>query len=177
MNARTFQVFGGLTDKVETNEKLFAITFDDGPSKNVDQILPLLEEYKVKATFFLIGNEIEDYPEEARKIVAAGHQLGNHTYSHRRMVFKTPSYIRKEIEKTDQLIRIAGYKQEIDIRPPNGKKLIGLPYYLNKHHRDTITWSLEPDSYYTSASDKVNYVKENIKPGSIILMHLFSYLG
>lgn len=171
MNSRTYQVFGGLTDNVETNEKVVALTFDDGPSKNVNEILPLLAKYDVKATFFLIGNEIEKYPEEAGKIAEAGHQIGNHTYSHRRMVFKSPSYIKEEIEKTDKLIQNAGYKGEIDVRPPNGKKIIGLPYYLNKNDRETITWDLEPDSYYTTASDKVKYVKENIKSGSIILMH------
>ncbi|MBX9956183.1 polysaccharide deacetylase family protein [Peribacillus simplex] len=171
MNSRTYQVFGGLTDNVETNEKVVALTFDDGPSKNVNEILPLLDKYDVKATFFLIGNEIEKYPEEAGKIAEAGHQIGNHTYSHRRMVFKSPSYIKSEIEKTDKLIKNSGYKGEIDFRPPNGKKIIGLPYYLNKNDRETITWDLEPDSYYTTASDKVKYVKKNIKSGSIILMH------
>ena len=171
MNSRTYQLFGGLTEQIETNQKLVALTFDDGPTKNVSQILPLLDKYNAKATFFLIGEEIEKHPEEAKKIVDAGHQIGNHTYSHNRMVFKTPSYIKEEIQKTDQLIQKAGYKGEIDFRPPNGKKLVGLPYYLNKHNRDTITWNIEPDSYYTNASDKVNYVTENIKPGSIILMH------
>jgi len=171
MNSRTYQLFGGLTEQIETNQKLVALTFDDGPTKNVSQILPLLDKYNAKATFFLIGEEIEKHPEEAKKIVEAGHQIGNHTYSHNRMVFKTPSYIIEEIQKTDQLIQKAGYKGEIDFRPPNGKKLVGLPYYLNKHNRDTITWNIEPDSYYTNASDKVNYVTENIKPGSIILMH------
>ena len=171
MNSRTYQLFGGLTEQMETNQKVVALTFDDGPTKNVNQILPLLDKYNAKATFFLIGEEIEKHPEEAKKIVEAGHQIGNHTYSHNRMVFKTPSYIKEEIQKTDQLIQKAGYKGEIDFRPPNGKKLVGLPYYLNKHNRDTITWNIEPDSYYTNASDKVNYVKENIKPGSIILMH------
>ena len=171
MNSRTYQLFGGLTEQIETNQKLVALTFDDGPTKNVNQILPLLDKYNAKATFFLIGKEIEKHPEEAKKIVEAGHQVGNHTYSHNRMVFKTPSYIKEEIQKTDQLIQKAGYKGEIDFRPPNGKKLVGLPYYLNKHNRDTITWNIEPDSYYTTASDKVNYVKDNIKPGSIILMH------
>ncbi|MBK5443200.1 MULTISPECIES: polysaccharide deacetylase family protein [unclassified Peribacillus] len=171
MNSRTHQLFGGLTAKVETNQKVVALTFDDGPSKNVNQILPLLDKYNVKATFFLIGNEIERYPEEAKKIVEAGHQIGNHTYSHKRMVFKSSSYIKEEIEKTDKLIQNFGYKGEIDVRPPNGKKLVGLPYYLNKNDRDTITWNIEPDSYYNSASDKVNYVKDHIKPGSIILMH------
>ena len=65
MNARTFQLFGGLTNQVETTQKVAALTFDDGPTKNVEQILPLLKKYNAKATFFLIGNEIEKSPEEA----------------------------------------------------------------------------------------------------------------
>lgn len=171
MNSRTYQLFGNITKQVETTQKVVALTFDDGPTENVNMILPLLEKYHAKATFFLIGEEIETHPDEAKKIVEQGHQIGNHTYSHNRMVFKTLSYYKKEIEKTDLLIRNAGFKGEIDVRPPNGKKLIGFPYYLKKHHRDTITWNLEPDSYYSLATDKVNYVKENIEPGSIILIH------
>lgn len=171
MNSRTYQLFGGLTEKVETTQKVVALTFDDGPTKNVEQLIPLLDKYNVKATFFLIGKDIETYPDGAKRIVEAGHQIGNHTYSHNRMVLKSPSYIKEEIERTDQLIRQAGYKGEIDFRPPHGKKLIGLPYYLNKHNRKTITWNIEPDSYYTTASEKVNYVKQTIKPGSIILLH------
>lgn len=107
---------------------MVALTFDDGPTKNGDQLISLLAKYNVKATFFLIGKEIETYPDGAIRIVQAGHQIGNHTYSHNRMVLKRPSYIKEEIERTDQLIRQAGYKGEIDFRPPNGKKLIGLPY-------------------------------------------------
>lgn len=168
---RTFQFFGGLTYQVETEKKVIALTFDDGPTKNVDQLLPLLDQYKAKATFYLIGQDIEKHPESAEKLVEAGHQIGNHTYSHKRMVLKSPSFIKEEIEKTDELIRKAGYKGEIDFRPPYGKKLVGLPYYLNKHNRETIMWTLEPETYYTSADDKVNNVVENIKPGSIILLH------
>lgn len=171
MNSRTFQLFGGLTQKIETTKKVVALTFDDGPTDNTNQILQLLEEYNAKATFFLIGTGIKKYPEEARSIAESGHQIGNHTYSHNRMIFKTPTYYKTEIEKTDQLIQNAGYEGEIDVRPPNGKKLIGLPYYLNKHQRDTITWNLEPDTFYTTVSDKVNYVTKNIEPGSIILLH------
>ena len=171
MNSRTYQLFGGLTKQVETNQKVIALTFDDGPADNTSLILPLLEKYNAKATFFLIGAEIEKYPEEARRIAQEGHQIGNHTYSHNRMIFKTPSYYKDEIEKTDQLIQNTGYKGEIDVRPPNGKKLIGLPYYLKKHNRDTITWNLEPDTFYTTVSDKVKYVTENIEHGSIILLH------
>jgi len=171
MNSRTYQLFGGLTNHVETSQKVVALTFDDGPTKNVDQLLPLLDKYNAKATFFVIGNELEKNLEEGKKIAQAGHQIGNHSYSHKRMVFKTPSFIQQEIEKTNTLIRKTGYKEPIDFRPPNGKKLVGLPYYLNKHHMGTITWNLEPDTYYTSVSDKVDYVEKNVKPGSIILMH------
>lgn len=171
MNARNYQLFGNLTSHVETNNKVVALTFDDGPTKNSDAILSLLDEYQVKATFFLIGKDIEDQPEEARKIAEAGHQIGNHTYSHKRMVLKSPSFIKHEIEKTDDLIADIGYTKSIVVRPPYGKKLIGLPYYLNKHQRETITWNLEPDTFFTQADEKVRYVKENIQPGSIILMH------
>lgn len=171
MNARTFQLFGGLTNHVETKEKVVALTFDDGPTKNVDDILALLDDYDAKATFFLIGNEIEKSPEMAAEIAKKGHQLGNHTYSHNRMIFKSQSFIKTEIEDTNKLIKKAGYTGEIDFRPPNGKKLIGLPYYLKKANMDTILWNIEPDTYYQSVEDKVNYVKESVNPGSIILMH------
>ncbi|GKU80902.1 polysaccharide deacetylase [Niallia sp. NCCP-28] len=171
MNSRSFQVFGGITDKVDTNQKIVALTFDDGPSENVKEILSILQQYNIKATFFLIGNEIEKYPNEAKSIVEAGHQVGNHTYSHQRMVFKTPSYIKKEIDKTDKLIKEAGYNKEIVFRPPNGKKLIGLPYYLHKINKKTITWNLEPDTYYDSAQEKIDYAIKNIQPGSILLLH------
>lgn len=169
--SRDFQLFGGLTSQVETNKKVVALTFDDGPTENVNEILPLLDKYNVKATFFLIGQDIEKYPEGAEQIAAAGHQIGNHTYSHKRMVFKTPSFIKEELEKTDHLIREAGYEGDIDFRPPYGKKLVGLPYYLKRHNKESITWNLEPDSYYSTAADKVKYVDKNVKPGSIILVH------
>ncbi|MBT2662824.1 polysaccharide deacetylase family protein [Bacillus sp. ISL-45] len=171
MNSRTFQLFGGLTAHVTTDEKVVALTFDDGPTQQVADILPILEKYDAKATFFLIGNEIEKNPEAAEMIARAGHQIGNHTYSHNRMVFKSPSFIEEEIEKTNKLIVKAGFNGEIDFRPPNGKKLLALPYYLDQQNIDTITWNLEPDSYYANSSDKINYIKNNIEPGSIILLH------
>ncbi len=171
MNSRTFQLYGGLTYKVETNQKVVALTFDDGPTENVDDILTLLNNHEIKATFFLIGHEIEKNQEEAKAIVNEGHQIGNHSYSHQRMIFKSPLFIKEEIEKTDELIRQVGYKGEIDFRPPNGKKIVGLPYYLSTHNKETITWNIEPDTAHTDVSNKIEFVKENVTPGSIILIH------
>lgn len=175
MNLRSFQFFGGLVSHVDTGEKVVALTFDDGPTEKTDEILKVLEESDIKVTFFLNGGSIAENPDNVRKIVEAGHEIGNHTYSHRRMVFKSYSYIKKEIEDTDKLIREAGYSGDIHFRPPNGKKLLLLPYYLSRHDRKTIMWSLEPDSYpeLASSPEKITeYVADNIKPGSIILLHV-----
>ncbi|SFX22030.1 Peptidoglycan/xylan/chitin deacetylase, PgdA/CDA1 family [Thermoactinomyces sp. DSM 45891] len=173
--SRTYQFIGELTDRVDTNEKVVALTLDDGPTEKTDEVLRVLKEADVKATFFVTGAELQQRPEEGNRIVQAGHELGNHSYAHTRMVLKSPNFIKNEIEKTDQLIRDAGYRGEILFRPPNGKKLLLLPYYLNQHNRKTIMWDIEPDSYTDigSNSDKiVQHVKENVKPGSIILLHV-----
>lgn len=175
MNLRDFQFFGEIIPSVNTDKRVVALTFDDGPADRTDEILQILSEADIKTTFFLNGNSISQNPEYARKIAAAGHELGNHTYSHSRMVFKSPAFIEKEIEETNKLIKEAGYKGDIHFRPPNGKKLILLPYYLSKNNIKTIMWNLEPDSYPEVAvsEEKITeYVSENIKPGSIILLHV-----
>jgi len=174
--SRTFQFFGEIVPRINTRQKVVALTFDDGPTPGItEEVLSTLNEEGVKATFFVIGEELERNPEEGRKIVAAGHELGNHTYSHERMVLKTLSFIECEIECTDQLIRQAGYQSAIHFRPPYGKKLILLPYFLSKTSRKTITWDVEPDSYPEIAADAnriIAHVMEKSSPGSIILLHV-----
>jgi chitin deacetylase len=174
--SRTFQFFGRLVPRVETSQKIVALTFDDGPTPYATtQVLATLEQEHVRATFFVIGGELEQHITEGKKIVAAGHELGNHTYSHERMVLVTPSFVRQEIERTDQLIRDAGYQGEIYFRPPYAKKLFALPYYLSRTGRTSITWDVEPDSFpeIAAKSDKiVAYVLSTTRPGSIIILHV-----
>jgi peptidoglycan-N-acetylglucosamine deacetylase len=176
--SRTFQFFGEIVPRIDTRQKVVALTFDDGPTPGVtEEVLSILNEAGVKATFFVIGVNLERNLEDGRKIVAAGHELGNHTYSHKRMVLKTPSFIESEIARTDQLIRQAGYQSAIHFRPPYGKKLILLPYFLARTSRKTITWDVEPDSYPEIAADSnkiVAHVMEKTRPGSIILLHVMS---
>jgi peptidoglycan/xylan/chitin deacetylase (PgdA/CDA1 family) len=174
--SRTFQFFGVIVAQINTSDKIVALTFDDGPTKGgTDEILRVLDEMKVKATFFVIGNELEQNLDEGKKIAAAGHELGNHSFSHDRMVMVTPSFVQQEIEKTDRLIKEAGYAKEVHFRPPYGKKLFALPYYLSRNGRKTITWDVEPDSNPQIASDSnriVEYTRSGVRPGSIILLHV-----
>lgn len=174
--SRTFQFFGQLVPRVNTSQRVVALTFDDGPIPDAaGKILATLEQEHIRATFFVIGAELERNLAEGKRIVAAGHELGNHSYSHERMIFVTPSFVRQEIESTDKLIRDAGYQGEICFRPPFGKKLLALPYYLSKTGRKSITWDVEPDSHPEIAadSDKIaEFVLSRTRPGSIILLHV-----
>jgi chitin deacetylase len=171
--SRTFQFFGEIYPRIETQQKVVALTFDDGPTRiHTDEILGILREENVKATFYLVGSEIEENRGEIEKIIAEGHEIGNHTYNHKRMVFVTPDVIKNEIETTDELIKKAGYIAEITFRPPYGKKLFALPFYLSENNRKTITWDVEPETFVEKSEDIIKYTLENTKNGSIILLHV-----
>jgi peptidoglycan/xylan/chitin deacetylase (PgdA/CDA1 family) len=171
--SRTFQLFGDLVTGVETKDSVIALTFDDGPSvPHTDSILDLLRVARVRATFFVTGEALARHPALGRRIVEHGHELGNHSYSHRRLVFKTPETIRHEVEATDSLIRRAGFTGPIHFRPPYGKRLIGLPWYLARTHRKTVLWSIEPDSWYHTADEMLQHVLDRARPGSIVLLHV-----
>lgn len=171
--SRTFQFFGDIVPRVEINEKIVALTFDDGPTEYTKDVLNTLEGKNIKATFFVMGRELEKKPEIGEAIAFAGHELANHSYSHQRMWFKSQSFIAEEIEKTNTLIRETGYKGDIHFRPPYGKKLFGLPWYLSQHNIKTIMVDIEPDTYGSKTDFLVEYTLENSKPGSIILLHPF----
>jgi peptidoglycan/xylan/chitin deacetylase (PgdA/CDA1 family) len=170
--ARSFQLFGEIVPRVETDRKVVALTFDDGPQRDtVDEILRTLD---VKATFFVCGAEIEQNPDAARKLVAAGHELGNHSWSHVRMWFKSQEFYASEYERTDALIRAAGHRGPIHVRAPYCKKIVGLPWYFAKHDRTHVTFDVEPESdpeLDRDGAKLARHVIDHARPGSIILLH------
>lgn len=175
VNARGFQFFGGIVARVETAEPVVALTFDDGPVPGrTDEILAILDRQGVPATFFLIGDPMAAHPNAARAIVAAGHQLANHSWSHRRMLFRFPGWVGWELDRTNAAIREAGYAGEILFRPPFGDKLLVLPWELRRRGMTTIMTDIEPDSFpevAASAEGIVAHAVERTRPGSIILLH------
>lgn len=174
--SRTFQFSGDLISSVQVSDSLVALTFDDGPTPEyTDEVLAILDQYGIRATFFVTGRETEQFPEQAAQIVAAGHQLGNHSYSHQQMIFKSGDFIREELEHTDVAIRKAGYQGTIYFRPPFGKKLLMLPWILQQESRVSITWDVEPESYPEVGSDArkiADHIEAEVSPGSIILLHV-----
>jgi chitin deacetylase len=173
--SRTLQCFGNIVPRVDTSAPVVALTFDDGPSQFTEEILAILRERDVRATFFVTGQAVEEHTAAARSIVEEGHELGNHSYSHQYMMLKSYSFIQQEIESTDRLIREAGYEGDIHFRSPYGKKLIVLPYYLDQTGRLNIFFDVEPESYPEIAADAdriVEHVLEKTRPGSIVLLHV-----
>lgn len=171
--SRSVQLFGELVTAVATSDPVVALTFDDGPSAPyTDSILAFLRTEDIRATFFVTGEAVKRHPHLARRIVEEGHELGNHSYSHPRMVLMSRHAIRYEVEATDSLIRDAGVQGRIHFRPPYGKRLVGLPWYLSRTERTTVLWTLEPDSWLDSGAEMARYVLDNVRPGSIILLHV-----
>ena len=181
MNARTFQVAGTFVSHVPAGTRVVALTFDDGPNAAyVDAVLGDLARYGARGTFFVIGAVARDDPASLRRLVAAGQEVGNHSYTHRRLVFVSTGTVAAEVEDTDGVIRAAGYGGPILFRPPYCKKLVSVPSYLWRHGRTTVTWDLEPDSSGSLAGDPqamARYVTDNARPGSIILLHPWSKGG
>lgn len=173
VSARSYQLAGELVDRVPTEDRVVALTFDDGPSDRAPEVLRVLAELGVPATFYLNGRDLDARPDLGRAIAAAGHELGNHTYTHRRMLFVTPGTVRDEIERTDTAIRATGYQGEITFRPPYGKKLWTLPKYLADHGRTTVMWDVEPDSGTTATAAAIaEQTIAEVRPGSIVLLHV-----
>ncbi|BDT89526.1 polysaccharide deacetylase family protein [Nocardia cyriacigeorgica] len=173
MNSRTFQLAGRIVDRVDTDAKVVALTLDDGPTTKTPEVLKVLADAQVPATFYLNGRDLAAHPEYGTAIAAAGHEIGNHTYTHRRMVFVTPGTVADEVARTDDEIRETGYQGPITFRPPYGKKLWTLPKYLSDHDRTTVMWDVEPDSGAApSAKRIVEQTVAEVRPGSIILLHV-----
>jgi peptidoglycan/xylan/chitin deacetylase (PgdA/CDA1 family) len=173
--SRTVQLFSAPVARVATTDSVVALTFDDGPTEQLaDSLIQVLGSRDVRATFFVIGSEVEKSPDAARALVAAGHELGNHSYTHRRMILRRPSDLRDELERADSLLRAVGVSGPIYFRPPYSYKLVMLPYVLWRTGRTTVTWDVEPDSYPEVAATPegiVSHVLERVRPGSIILLH------
>ncbi len=174
--ARGVQLLGDLVTHVDTSEKVVALTFDDGPQPAYTRaVIDTLAAHDAKGTFFVIGSDAAASPAWLHALVAAGEEIGNHTWSHPRLLAMSQGAIAGEIERTDAVIRAAGYRGPILVRPPNGKRLLAAPWYLWRHGRTTVTWTLEPDSIPGIADDAdamVAYVRDTVRPGDIILMHV-----
>jgi len=150
--------------------KYVALTFDDGPrAESTGRLLDGLAERGTKATFFLIGEQIEANAALVQRMAAEGHQVGNHTWSHVRLAESEDAVVTEQLAKTDMALRTLLGEDDYWVRVPYGliqddqRPLFSQPL---------IQWSVDPEDWRLRDANKVtDFVLENVQPGDIILLH------
>ena len=161
--------------QLDPNARVVALTFDDGPSAvRTLPLLDLLDSLEVKATFFMLGLKIEQHPSVAREVFERGHLIGNHSFDHPRMYFRSPAFMKDQILRTDSLIRSLGQPEVTYFRPPYSGKFIILPLLLSSLDKVLVTGTYDPPAEYERPYDgqKVaGQILENARPGMIVYLH------
>jgi peptidoglycan/xylan/chitin deacetylase (PgdA/CDA1 family) len=159
--------------RLETDDKKVALTFDDGPNdRYTPALLDLLARHRVPATFFLVGSHLKEQPSVARDAVAAGHEIGNHTYSHPSLLFMASEKIVAEVSRTDQLIRdLLGVQARL-MRPPMGLFTKRVVEVIEGIGYRTVVGDVYPRDPHEPGRQKiVARVLERVRPGSVIILH------
>ena len=185
-NKYVYKGFGIQKDIIRQGPRHFnfvALTFDDGPdAEYTPEILDILREKDTVATFFLVGKNVETYPEIAKRIVEEGHLVGNHTYSHKSLIPLSSKSTVYEIKRAEEAIeRVTGVRTTL-FRPPRGVYSSFARSFLKDERYTIALWDITAADWAELAPRKVvSNVINNVKPGSIVLLHdsgdLISYRG
>jgi peptidoglycan/xylan/chitin deacetylase (PgdA/CDA1 family) len=159
--------------RASTDEPKIALTFDDGPhATSTPQILELLKQLDVPASFFLVGKHLERHMGIAREMVNYGHEIGNHTFSHSLLYISTKKRIRNEISRTDTLLRNIDGAEPKFFRPPAGfftKQVLDI---VEQMGYKTVVGDVYPRDPHLPGREKiVDRVLQRTIPGSIIILH------
>jgi len=150
------------------------LTFDDGPDENITpRLLELLSKHEIKATFFVVGQKAERYPEIILQIHKNGHAIGNHSYTHPHLIFKSKEIIEGEIKRTDKAVFEITGKRPTLFRPPHGQFGLAVLSVLKSTNHRMVLWSASSQDYKVKTStEKIQArMKKYVRPGKIVLMH------
>jgi len=161
------------------SKKAIALTFDDGPGLFTAQVLDVLDQYKVKATFFMNGDQVQIRPQMALEVVRRGHQVGDHTWSHRNFYSfeknhgteKTRSAVREEIRKSKELIE-STLKISLKLcRMPHGYHRPWMKEVAKEYGYALVNWTFGEDWLKISEEKMIEDYLAQVRPGAILLFH------
>lgn len=149
-----------------------ALTFDDGPSEDTERVLDVLDRYRLRAAFFMVGREVERRTQTARRVADAGHEIGNHSYSHPIYLYHSPHETRRQLERTQEIIADATSVRPTLARPPCG---VRTPAYFRAARAlglQTVQWTLAGFDWKRRPPERIaRDVLRRVGAGSIILLH------
>jgi peptidoglycan/xylan/chitin deacetylase (PgdA/CDA1 family) len=159
----------------DSSRREIALTFDDGPHpRDTPQVLDMLAKHHVDATFFLIGQSVERYPQLVKEIYQNGHQLALHCYHHLPFLLENPSRLRKGLDYTRNLIAdICGISSETicDVRPPYGFFTAKTSSMLSEWEYRLVMWNSIPPHWMQPMNWTIKQILEEVIPGSVIVLH------
>ena len=169
----TSQLYGRTFIGLGPGSRLLALTYDDGPNDPYTwRMLEVLERHGVKATFFLIGQYVQQKPEIARAVVAAGHAIGSHTWSHPNLIFEPVAELRRQLVQTRQAILDATGVETKIFRPPFGGRRPATLRTVRAFGLQTVMWNVTCyDWKAKSAEEIVDRAVRRIRGGDVILLH------
>ncbi len=170
---RNSPIFGRPITRVATDARAVALTFDDGPNPDATPlVLDALAARGVRATFFILGRHAEQWPALVERVAAEGHSIGNHGYYHRKLHFKSPAYVRDDLERGTRAIENAsGFRPRL-FRAPHGFRSPWVTAIAKSLGQRTVGWSLGVwDSARPGVDAIVQRTVDGSRPGSILLLH------
>ena len=159
---------------VNITQAVVAMTFDDGPHPSLTpKLLDILKERNIKCTFFLIGQNMKAYPQIVRRIIAEGHEIGAHTYTHCSLTSRSDAQIRSELQRSEEvLMAAANYRPQL-VRPPYGAINTRIKQLMfSEFGYSTIMWSVDPQDWRRPGVSVVtSRLVSGARPGAIMLAH------
>lgn len=167
------QVFGKVVAHGQRDQRAVALTFDDGPSPYTTQVLDVLDTYQIKATFFLIGQNVERHPDLAKRIASEGHALGNHTQTHPLWgAVGTPSREMQELTDAETAILNETGVAPTLFRPPHGWRSPWMMRVARDLGYRVVTWNVAGEDWRRPSPETIaQRVLRRVRPGAIILLH------
>jgi peptidoglycan-N-acetylglucosamine deacetylase len=169
----TSQLYGRTFIGLPRGSRLLALTYDDGPNDPYTwRVMELLERHGVKATFFLIGQFVQQKPEIARALVAAGHVIGSHTWGHPNLIFCSTSEVHRQLEQAQKAIFDAMGIETKLFRPPFGGRRPATLRAIRAFGLLPIMWNVTCYDWRAKSAEKiVAHAQRQIRGGDVILLH------
>jgi peptidoglycan/xylan/chitin deacetylase (PgdA/CDA1 family) len=171
VRGRSSQVFGPSAWRGPRDRPAIALTFDDGPSESTPALLEILARHRAPATFFPCGANVERLPDTARAVALAGHEIGNHSYSHPLFCFHSSRFMERELRRAQEAILEITGARPAWFRPPFGARWFGMGRALARVELRSVMWTAIGYDWKLRAEAIVDCLAPGVTNGSILCLH------
>jgi peptidoglycan/xylan/chitin deacetylase (PgdA/CDA1 family) len=171
VRGRSARLFGPSVWRGSRSRRSIALTFDDGPSESTPELLEVLAEHRAAATFFQCGTNVERLPHVAREVARAGHEIGNHGYSHARLYFRSAASIHEELRRAQEVIAEATGRTPVLFRAPYGVRWPGMREAQRRLGLTGVMWTAIGKDWKLNSARIFGRLLQAAGNGAIFCLH------